>query len=529
MLHATRWTVGLVPVLLLVACTAGSAVPTDQETDDAGGRSGFAVVAPDDLTVLAAGSPEELALRTSETLFASAPAVVVVGPTSADRQRAMDLAAELGAPLVPAPPASPDPAPTSDETSDTSGTAASAAAAEVERLGATAAVAIGPDAAAWARSLHEVEVVDAAPGAGADALAADLSEALGAPYDELRAEPVTAVALVDRQTGDAALATATAQAAGATVAGAPGGDPRADPDTVRTLGEHPEAPVVVLGSGIAADRLAPLLAAARTGTQLPGGGQVVFPGRRLVALYGTPGAASLGVLGEQGVEASVRRARQVAGEYQDLTEAPVVPTFEIIATVATAAAGADGDYSREIDPETLRPWVDAAREAGMFVLLDLQPGRSDVLSQARRYEDLLREPHVGLALDPEWRLGPGERHLEQIGSLESTEVEAVADWLAGVVREHRLPQKVLVLHQFRLAMLPGRDTLDPGRDELAVVVHADGNGVPEEKLATWDALRAGAPAGFWWGWKNFYDEDSPTFTPRETYDLDPRPVLVSYQ
>ena len=34
--------------------------------------------------------------------------------------------------------------------------------------------------------------------------------------------------------------------------------------------------------------------------ELPGGGRVVFPGRRLVALYGHPGAPSLGVLGEQG-------------------------------------------------------------------------------------------------------------------------------------------------------------------------------------------------------------------------------------
>ena len=39
--------------------------------------------------------------------------------------------------------------------------------------------------------------------------------------------------------------------------------------------------------------------------ELPGGGRVLFPGRRLVALYGHPGAPSLGVLGEQGVAAAV--------------------------------------------------------------------------------------------------------------------------------------------------------------------------------------------------------------------------------
>ena len=50
--------------------------------------------------------------------------------------------------------------------------------------------------------------------------------------------------------------------------------------------------------------------------ELPGGGRVLFPGRRLVALYGHPGAASLGVLGEQGIVASIDRARRVARPYR---------------------------------------------------------------------------------------------------------------------------------------------------------------------------------------------------------------------
>ena len=53
--------------------------------------------------------------------------------------------------------------------------------------------------------------------------------------------------------------------------------------------------------------------------ELPGGGRVLFPGRRLVALYGHPGAPSLGVLGEQGVTAAIRRAEQVARPYRALS------------------------------------------------------------------------------------------------------------------------------------------------------------------------------------------------------------------
>jgi hypothetical protein len=61
------------------------------------------------------------------------------------------------------------------------------------------------------------------------------------------------------------------------------------------------------------------------------------------------------------------------------------------------------------------------------------------------------------------------------------------------------------------------------------VLHGDGNGEPGTKLATWRALTAQAPAGVHWGWKNFYDEDTPTFTPQQTLDVEPEPVFVSYQ
>src|SRR5690606_40001959 len=39
----------------------------------------------------------------------------------------------------------------------------------------------------------------------------------------------------------------------------------------------------------------------------------------------------------------------------------VIPTFEIIASVAAADAGPDGDYSTEWAPETFMPWIEFAR------------------------------------------------------------------------------------------------------------------------------------------------------------------------
>ena len=260
---------------------------------------------------------------------------------------------------------------------------------------------------------------------------------------------------------------------------------------------------------------------------LPTGAYTLFETERMVAMYGVPGSRALGVLGEQDLDATVPRLREIAEPYgADGRE--VLPAFEIITTVASAEAGDQGDYSRRMDPAMIREWVDRAADEGIYVVLDLQPGRTDFLTQAQEYEDLLREPHVGLALDPEWRLEPDERHLVQIGSVEAEEVQQVADWLAALVREQRLPQKLLMLHQFRFSMLPDRDTIEIG-PELAGVVHMDGQGSIGSKYTTYDAITAGAEDRWLWGWKNFYDEDFPTPTPDEVLALDPLPVFVSYQ
>ncbi len=288
----------------------------------------------------------------------------------------------------------------------------------------------------------------------------------------------------------------------------------ADPDTVYLLGEITEDAPWQLDVMLRAE-------------QVPGGGFLMAPGKRMVALYGNPRTSSLGPLGEQGPEESVERIATIAEPYgADGME--VLPAFEIITTMASSGAGADGDYSAEMEFDLLIPWIDVARDNDMYVLLDLQPGRTDFLTQAKLYEELLLDPHVGLALDPEWRLKPGEIHLEQIGSVEAAEVNEVVDWLAALVREHDLPQKMLLIHQFDPLMLPDRELIGTPA-ELAVVIQMDGHGTLELKMSSWNRLTIGDGARFWWGWKNFYDEDLPTPTPQDVLNLYPVVVYVSYQ
>lgn len=348
---------------------------------------------------------------------------------------------------------------------------------------------------------------------------------------DFRAPAQSSPALVLATAASAPASLATARAAGAEVRVLTDGDPRVTREAIQAVGAHAQAQIYAVGDGFGTgDEFAARAGVAATGVELPGGGQTVFPGRRMVALYGHPSGPYLGALGEQSIDATMTRVKEIAAQYQPFSDEPVVPAFDLIATVASADPGPDGDYSSETSIEELDPWIDAAEEAGVYVILDFQSGRTDFLSQVQQYEELLERPTVGLALDPEWRLAPGQLPLQQIGTVSAAEINATSTWLADLTRDRSLPQKVLMVHQFRLDMISEREDLDVSRSELAFTLHADGHGTPGQKLDTWGALQSVMPEGIWPSWKNFYDEDKPMLTPEQTYSLvSPKPWLVTYQ
>jgi hypothetical protein len=467
---------------------------------------------------LLTGDQASLALEASQAVWVRSPTAVVTLDDPTSLAEASGIATALAVPLLLGEPepdetplraSSPTGTPVATVATDGTPTPTELLADELDRLGVQTAVVVG-DPPVLPSSVAVVTPEEV-------------------PEDGPRPSPADMVVLAGP--GDqATAAAATLAAAGATVVTLDDSDPRDDPDAVEQLTAARDLPVVALGSRLGPeDRLDHRIAVARAGRTLPDGRQTLFPHRRMVALYGHPLTSSLGVLGEQGPRESIERVTALAESYEPYSEQPVLPAFEIIATVASGEPGPDGDYSNETPIDVLQPYVDAAADAGVYVVLDLQPGRSDFLSQAREYEQLLALPHVGLALDPEWRLRPDQVHLEQIGSVDAAEVNQVAEWLASLVRDRALPQKLLLLHQFSQRMITDRETVDVSHDELAVLVQMDGDGTPGEKNDTWQALRADAPQGLLFGWKNFYDEDEPTFTPEQTMAVEPTPWWVSYQ
>lgn len=259
---------------------------------------------------------------------------------------------------------------------------------------------------------------------------------------------------------------------------------------------------------------------------LPDGGTRIFGGNHvLVAYYGTGQTASMGVLGESDPDTMDRRLRRAVRPF-GAPGRPVRHVYELIVTVADGHPGPDGDYSHDIPRSVVETYLRAAHRNHALLLLDLQPGRSGFLEVTKRWAWALRDAWVGLALDPEWRMGPRQVPARTIGQVRAAEVNRTSAWLERLTRTAGLPEKLFVLHQFRGDMVQGVGDVRR-RPGLAMVQHVDGFGTRHQKRATYHHVAR--PRQFTMGFKLFYDEDVDRMGPREVFALRPRVRFVSFQ
>jgi hypothetical protein len=261
--------------------------------------------------------------------------------------------------------------------------------------------------------------------------------------------------------------------------------------------------------------------------QLPGGGRTIFPVKRVVAFYGAPQSERLGVLGIGSPDRAAIRLKRVARAYATPAR-PVLPAFELISTIANAHPGDDGMYRTHQPAGTIERYLVAARKAKALLLLDVQPGRGDFLSEAQRLEPFLLQPDVGLALDPEWHVGDGEVPGQTIGSVTAEQVNEVSAYVSDLARKHDLPQKLFVIHQFTDGMIQGKERL-VRRPGLAMTMNVDGFGYPGDKIPKYKQFTATNAAGFHNGFKLFFEEDSNLMTHGAVLGLRPAPDLVVYE
>jgi hypothetical protein len=260
--------------------------------------------------------------------------------------------------------------------------------------------------------------------------------------------------------------------------------------------------------------------------ELPRGGRRIFPRYRVVGFYGAPQDDALGALGVGSPEKMAARLRKQARPYRGRGRR-VLPAFELIAVVASGAPGDDGSYSYRQPPVVIDRYLKAARKEKALLVLDVQPGRANFLREVKRLGPWLEQPDVSLALDPEWRVGPGQVPGKVIGTVSVGEVNRVTRYVRGIVRKNKLPQKLLLIHQFTEDMIPDKQRLLRPR-ELAVTLNVDGFGDQPNKIAKYAELTSTA-RGFHHGFKLFYEEDTNLMTPKQVQRLRPRPEVIVYE
>lgn len=267
---------------------------------------------------------------------------------------------------------------------------------------------------------------------------------------------------------------------------------------------------------------------ARPPSELPRGGRSIFPEFRVVAFYGTPQDEELGVLGTGSPASIADRLERQARPYAEGPGArPTLPAFELIAVVANSSPGEDGKFRTRLEPDAIRRYLAAARRARALLVLDIQPGRADFAEELAELEPFLAQPDVSLALDPEWHMAEDEVPGETIGSMTADELNAVSARLARIVRRGRLPEKMLVVHQFTRDMVESRERLRryPG---VELVLNVDGFGDRAVKVAKYNEFVSGRdPARH--GFKLFYREDTNLMGPRDVLGLRPQPEFVVYE
>lgn len=269
--------------------------------------------------------------------------------------------------------------------------------------------------------------------------------------------------------------------------------------------------------------------AAKRRPELPLGGRELFPTYRLVGFCGTPGGPALGPL-DGNLPAKAKKLETYAAQYGDGRS--VLQVFELIAVIVMGLPGADGKWRRRVPDSVVEEFLARARLSKGLLLLNIQPGQSDFLTELRHYEKYLREPDVGVTLDPEWAMKRGQKPGVFWGQTTGKAINDVAEYLSGIVQEGDLPEKALVFHQVNRAVLKDEAALRtyPG---VALIKSVDGLGPKGAKIVTYRMLTETMAAGVHPGFKLFFDEDtrngSTLMTPKDVLSLVPLPDYVMYE
>lgn len=253
----------------------------------------------------------------------------------------------------------------------------------------------------------------------------------------------------------------------------------------------------------------------------------VLDQRLIVTYYGNPYSGAMGVLGQLSKEELVAALKRRAAEYEAASGRPTQAAIHFVATVAQASAGADGMYRLHMPYSLVEEYAQLAADNGMLFFIDIQFGRSIVQAELAPWLPLLRQPHVHLAMDPEFDMWGSERPGIDLGHMTADEINYAQGVLANLVAENGLPNKILMVYQFTASMLPDKGNIQ-SNSRVDIVVNMDGFGGREIKERHYDWYVGESPVEYN-GIKLFLQHDTNLMAATDVMAMRPAPHVVVYQ
>ncbi|MBA3826960.1 MAG: hypothetical protein H0X24_24085 [Ktedonobacterales bacterium] len=194
-------------------------------------------------------------------------------------------------------------------------------------------------------------------------------------------------------------------------------------------------------------------------------------------------------------------------------------------------------------PQWIQAYIDYCQQNNLLLFLDLQFGKADVralVSQMLPY--LERYPFIHLALDTEFHFYPNQPNpgVFDLGHVDGADINWVIDQLSQLPALYHIPRKVLIIHQYIDGAITNRNKIKTS-PLVSTVLHIDGFGVPDQKIAKYNSLAVGLPTPYS-GFKLFFSypdcpvpslscgAEQPIMTPAQVLaQLKPAPLVVTYQ
>lgn len=263
---------------------------------------------------------------------------------------------------------------------------------------------------------------------------------------------------------------------------------------------------------------------------LPG---AILPFNRIVAYYGNFYSKSMGILGEYPSDVVIQKLKAAVAEWNTADPTtPVMPAIDYIAVSAQSAPGSEGKYRARMPANQIQKAIDMAKQINGIVILEIQVGKSTAQTEVPLLEPYLKLPNVELALDPEFSMKNDKRPGTVIGTMDATDINYSANYLASLVKANNLPPKILIVHRFTESMVTNYKNITP-LPEVQIVMDMDGWGVPEKKINIYNQVVSRKPVQFT-GLKLFYKNDlalpaKKLLTPEQVLKLSPQPSFIQYQ